>query len=230
MQVSPSQQVAPDPSATNGHGTSLTTDYETFLQMLTVQMTNQDPLNPVDSSDYAVQLATFSSVEQQVQTNDLLMTIIEQLMAMNVSQMAGWVGMDAQALAPGYFDGNPVETVLYPDPAADSVDFVVKNQDGEVVYRSTIDPEQENLSWDGTNLEGEVVPEGLYTFYTESFAEGTSLGFQEADVYSRIIEARATETGVVLVLEGGATVSAAEITALRAPDGSVTQDLPPDLN
>ena len=44
----------------------LSSDFETFLKMLTTQMQNQDPLNPVDSTDYATQLATFSSVEQQV--------------------------------------------------------------------------------------------------------------------------------------------------------------------
>ena len=56
----------------NDQGTTkpvLSSDFETFLKMLTVQLENQDPLNPVDSADYAVQLATFSGVEQQVQTN-----------------------------------------------------------------------------------------------------------------------------------------------------------------
>jgi flagellar basal-body rod modification protein FlgD len=43
----------------------LSSDFETFLKMLTTQLKNQDPMNPVDSADYAVQLATFSSVEQQ---------------------------------------------------------------------------------------------------------------------------------------------------------------------
>jgi flagellar basal-body rod modification protein FlgD len=64
-----SSAVAP---ADNGSGAKISSDFETFLKMLTVQMQNQDPLNPVDSSDYATQLATFSGVEQQVQTNDLL--------------------------------------------------------------------------------------------------------------------------------------------------------------
>ena len=50
----------------------ISSDFETFLKMLTVQMENQDPLNPTDSSEYAMQLATFSGVEQQVLTNDLL--------------------------------------------------------------------------------------------------------------------------------------------------------------
>ena len=50
----------------------ISSDFETFLLMLTTQLENQDPLNPIESQDFAVQLATFSGVEQQVLTNDLL--------------------------------------------------------------------------------------------------------------------------------------------------------------
>ena len=52
--------------AETGGNSALSSDFETFLRMLTTQLQNQDPLNPVDSADFAVQLATFSSVEQQV--------------------------------------------------------------------------------------------------------------------------------------------------------------------
>ncbi|MEM9127629.1 MAG: flagellar hook capping FlgD N-terminal domain-containing protein, partial [Pseudomonadota bacterium] len=54
---------------------ALTSDFETFLLMLTAQARNQDPLEPLDSSQYASQLAQFSMVEQQVQTNDLLSSL-----------------------------------------------------------------------------------------------------------------------------------------------------------
>ena len=52
---------------------------------------------------------------------------------------------------------------------------------------------------------------------TESFAAGESLGLQEVDVYSRIVEARASDSGIVLVLEGGAIVDSSAIAALRQP-------------
>lgn len=52
-------------------------DFTTFLTMLATQIKNQDPLNPMDGADFAVQLATFSGVEQQVQTNMLLQKIID---------------------------------------------------------------------------------------------------------------------------------------------------------
>ena len=52
--------------------TVIGSDFDTFLKLLTTQMKNQDPLNPIDSTDYATQLATFSGVEQQTRTNQLL--------------------------------------------------------------------------------------------------------------------------------------------------------------
>ncbi len=73
---------------------AISSDFETFLKMLTVQMQNQDPLNPVDSSDYAVQLATFSSVEQQVLTNDILRSLSDQIGGGSIQQLAGWIGME----------------------------------------------------------------------------------------------------------------------------------------
>ena len=51
---------------------ALSADFETFIKMLTTQAKYQDPLEPLDSSEYAAQLAQFSMVEQQVLSNDLL--------------------------------------------------------------------------------------------------------------------------------------------------------------
>jgi len=217
MQITSANQQQQALSTPQASSTSLNSDYETFLQMLTVQMTNQDPLDPVDSADYAVQLATFASVEQQVLTNDLLTVVQSQLTIMGITQLAGWVGMDAQALAPGYLDGEPIEVATYPDSLADRVELIVHDEGGNEVYRQAIETGQQNVEWDGTSNDGTVLPEGLYTFSTESFADGVSLGEQTADVYSRIVEARAADGGIVLVLEGGAIVSSSDIAALRNP-------------
>ena len=55
---------------------ALTSDFDTFLKMLTAQAKYQDPLEPLDSTEYAAQLAQFSMVEQQVQTNEQLLSLI----------------------------------------------------------------------------------------------------------------------------------------------------------
>ena len=82
----------------------INSDFETFLKMLTTQLKNQDPLNPIESSDFAVQLATFSSVEQQVMTNDLLTGLSGQMGQMGMAQLASWVGMEERAPMPAQFD------------------------------------------------------------------------------------------------------------------------------
>ena len=64
--------------------------------MMTVQMENQDPLNPMESSEFAVQLATFSGVEQQIRTNDLLASMIASQTAGGLAELANWVGMEAR--------------------------------------------------------------------------------------------------------------------------------------
>ncbi len=86
----------------------LSSDFETFLQMLTAQAKYQDPLEPIDSSAYAAQLAQFSMVEQQVQSNELLANLAEQLGGSNMAGMANWIGMEARTTEPAFFEGSPI--------------------------------------------------------------------------------------------------------------------------
>ena len=217
MEVTPTTQAAVKAPKPNQSETVLSSDYETFLKMLTAQMRNQDPLNPVDSSDYAVQLATFSSVEQQVLTNELLTSVQGQLNTMGISQLAGWVGMQAKSESPAHFSGDPIQISTAPDGLADSVQIVVRDQAGAEVYRQAIGTGASSLEWGGINTTGARVQDGLYTFRTESYANGASLGEQPASTYGQVIEARTGSDGLVLVLNGGATVPASDVTALRAP-------------
>ena len=79
-------------------------------------MQNQDPLNPMDSADYAVQLATFSGVEQQVRTNQLLTDMQTRFQQSGMAEMAGWIGKEARSPAPVRFTGSPCHPVAQPGP------------------------------------------------------------------------------------------------------------------
>lgn len=183
--------------------------------MLTAQMQNQDPLNPIESSDFATQLATFSAVEQQVLTNDLLKGLQAQINATGMSQMAGWVGMEAKVLAPGYFDGNPIDLMTYPLSTADSAELVITDEDGDEITRFAIPIESDSMQWDGTDADGNVVADGLYTFTVESTKDDEVVESLSAEVYSRVTEARTTSQGVYLVLEGGSIVHSNDVSGLR---------------
>ncbi|WP_102224012.1 flagellar hook capping FlgD N-terminal domain-containing protein [Acidimangrovimonas sediminis] len=198
-------------------GALINSDFDTFLKMLTTQMQNQDPLNPMDSSDYAVQLATFSGVEQQTKTNDLLTGLSTQMSAMGLAQLSGWVGMEARTTEPVWFDGSPVTLSLAPETGAEKAVLVVKDSSGTEVGRGEVTPTAGEIQWAGTGSDGTPYASGQYSFTLESYKDGTLSSTAAVPAYGRITEARAGESGPLLVLEGGAEVASSAIDALRQP-------------
>jgi flagellar basal-body rod modification protein FlgD len=193
----------------------LSSDFETFLKMLTVQMENQDPLNPTDSSEYAQQLATFSGVEQAVLTNDLLSSLMVQMTSTGMAQMADWVGKEARAAVPGQFDGSPITIAPNPAAIADTVELVVFDADGNEVQRSEIPKSTDSIEWAGTDTDGTPFPSGLYQFQIVSSANGEVVLSETADIYARVQEVQSENGSSVLVLEGGISVLASDVSALR---------------
>ncbi len=195
----------------------ISSDFETFLKMLTTQMQNQDPLNPMESSDFAVQLATFSGVEQQVQTNQLLQGLSAQMGLLGMTQFAGWVGMEARAAAPAFFDGTPITLAPNPVARADRAELIVRNAFGTEVDRREVPVSTDQITWSGFASDGSSVPEGTYSFELRSFEGEDLLRTDIVEHYALVTEARGEADGVFLVLQGGGKVAAAEVTALRRP-------------
>ena len=195
----------------------ISSDFETFLKMLTTQMQNQDPLNPMESTDFAVQLATFSGVEQQVQTNQLLQSLSAQLGLFGMTQFAGWVGMEARAAAPAFFNGSPITLAPNPAQSADRAELIVRNTFGTEVDRRTVPISTDQISWSGLAADGTTLPEGSYSFEMQSFKGADLLRTDLVEHYALVTEARGETGGVFLVLQGGGTVAASEVTALRQP-------------
>lgn len=192
-------------------------DFETFLRMLTVQMQNQDPLNPVDSSDYAVQLATFSSVEQQVKTNDLLAALAEQLGTGGMGQYADWIGKDVRAAAPVYFDGTAVKLHTTPAAEADDAVLIVRDATNHEVFRTQIDPAGGDIEWSGVGQDGKTFLTGTYSFQVESYANGELISSDTAEAYAGVSEVKIDSGEMIVVLNGGIEVPASAVTAIREP-------------
>jgi len=195
----------------------ISSDFETFLKMLTVQLENQDPLNPVDSSDYAVQLATFSGVEQQVQTNDLLKQLSSQMGSGSIAQMASWVGMEARTTAAAFFNGDPMTVLPTATAGATSAEILVRDSSGIEVDRFAIGTANAPTQWSGITSNGLTLPSGPYQFETLSYADGALTDETAAEVYGRVVEVQTGTSGAMLVMQGGAKVDATTVTALREP-------------
>jgi flagellar basal-body rod modification protein FlgD len=189
-------------------------DYETFLRMLTTQLKHQDPLNPMESTDFAVQLATFSQVEQTQKSNELLATITGQLGMTGMAELANWVGMEARSPSPVLYEGTPI--TLVPDPAAlaDQAVLLVKNAEGRVLARQDHPASDAPFTWPP---EGSDLPAGRYSFELESLRGGQVVATTPVETYGRIVEARGSVGGTMLVLAGDIEVASASVTAVRRP-------------
>ncbi len=218
----PSAAAAPAPPPDDPGASALSSDFETFLRMLTVQMENQDPLNPIQSSDFAVQLATFSGVEQQVRTNDLLSEMISAQSLGGLASFGDWVGREARApVAAPVEQGAAVEVWPNVPADADEATLVVRDAAGAVVTRLAFDPVAAPVVWDGTDARGAPVPSGVYSFVAETARGGEPLSADRAEVYAPVSEVRLEAGGPVIVFGNGDSVAAESVSGLRAPrDGA----------
>jgi len=215
--LSTPSQAQPAPTASSSSSSSLASDFNTFIQMLTAQAKYQDPLDPIDSSEYAAQLAQFSMVEQQVNTNELMEQMLAVLSTNDMSGAANWIGKEALVQGPAKFDGDPVTIAPNPPIAADEITLIVTNAQGTEVQRLAIPTGAEPFAWDGRKTDGSSFALGEYNFEIESKANGEVLLTEPAMAYSRVTEARIDNGETLLVLDSGYMIAAKNVIGLREP-------------
>ncbi len=165
-----------DPTATQGEAAQsrnrLSDNYDTFLVLLTAQLQNQDPLAPMDSTQFTQQLVQFSQVEQQIRTNEQLEGLAGQYQAASAGAALSYLGKDAIIEAnETYLAGGQANWAYDLDGTASSLTVQVKDRQGRVVYESTVQPKTEGehlFTWDGKKDDGTTAPDGVYTLSIEA--------------------------------------------------------------
>ena len=190
-------------------------DYETFLTMLTTQLENQDPLDPVESQDLAVQLATFSGVEQQTLTNDLLSQLAQALGAGSMSEMSNWIGRSVLTDAPIAFAGAPIEVEYKVHDQATSAELVVFDDRDREVQRLPIPLDSKSTSWAGVSDSGLPFASGNYRFELQNSVDGTPLPGNDVRAFAEVTEVRRVDGQTVLRLAGGSDVPAGDVFGFR---------------
>jgi len=173
-----------------------------FLQLLVAKMTNQDPMNPMEDSDFIAQLAQFSSLEQlsnmnenltqDLQWNYLLSQTISN--TMSTSLIGRTVRADSSML---YMEtGGTSDIALSLDRTASEVTITIKDQNGNIVRTLTekgLDAGDHVINWDGADNNGVQVAGGAYTvsvsavdaagesFTPDQFVEGKVTGVAYRD-------------------------------------------------
>lgn len=176
-------------------------EFNTFIKLLTAQMRNQDPLAPLDSTQFVEQLATFSSLEQQVQSNSALGTIATMMNDMTGLLAAQWLGQAVEIEASSVpYSGDDIQFRATPPVGAESRILTVKNEDGQVVWTETLDPATNVHSWNGQMQDGGTATTGdVYTFSIDAYdADNVLVGGVSPKIITSVTSI-ASEGGVLYV-------------------------------
>lgn len=189
----PAASAATTSTSTGSTGSSdmsmLGSNINTFLTLLTTQLQNQDPTSPMDTAQFTQQLVEFSGVEQQINTNNNLKTLITletSSEAITALPMVGKTIQYSESTAP-LSNGQASFTYTLPTNAA-AANLAVEDANGNVVYQTTAATSAGSHSflWNGQNLSGTTSPDGAY-----------SLAVVAADASGRAITATVTASGTI---------------------------------
>lgn len=153
-------------SATDAAKDKLTSDYTTFLKLLTTQLQNQDPTNPMDSAQFTQQLVQYSQVEQQIKSNEKLDALLAAQNSAGVGSSLGYLGktieMDGAYLSTDATSGGSFNYTL--SDVATTATIKIYNESGTLVRTSTGSGTlgKHTVTWDGKDDDGHQLPAGVY--------------------------------------------------------------------
>lgn len=155
-----------DNSSSQSNANSVTPDFDLFLKLLTTQISNQDPLNPTDTSQFTQQLVEYAQVEQETDQNKTLSSILTNLYSQGISQASSFIGREARfdTDTAGLQGSSPATWTYASQTKPTSLVATIKDADGKVVRTVTLDPTSDGrFSWDGKKDDGSQAPDGAYT-------------------------------------------------------------------
>jgi len=198
----------------------LNTDYQSFLKLLTAQLTNQDPLEPMDSTTFVSQLAQLSQVEQSITTNSHLEAIASQLGSAGLSTDLGLIGREVSVPGQLFDLANGQGTFDYVlGTTANEVRAIIRDSAGNSVAQiENLDTTGETLHsvrWSGMSTEGLPLDDGIYT--AEILATDPEGNVLPATAYTKATVERLTlQNGQSLLhLNNGSTALADIVAAVQ---------------
>jgi flagellar basal-body rod modification protein FlgD len=159
-------------SAANSAATALAGNFEMFLQLLTTQLKNQDPTSPMDPSEFTQQLVQFSQVEQQININRNLESMMAMLQSQQASANLNYIGKVVDFESPEVElakDGSAFWTYNLP-AGTETIEFKIVDEDGKVVRSGSMPAKdvvtgangRTEVAWDGTDKDGKDCDPGSY--------------------------------------------------------------------
>jgi flagellar basal-body rod modification protein FlgD len=209
-------------SAAQAAGTSaaqqLAGNFDTFLQLLTTQLQNQNPLDPLDTNQFTQQLVEFASVEQQVNMNTNLQTLISMQQTSEATSALQLVGSTitvsgSSATLSNATNSPAIWNLTTSTPA--TANLTVTSSTGGTAFTGTmaLNAGSQSFSWNGKGNNGQTWPDGTYTLTINA----TGANGQAATVSTQVqgvVSAVNTNSNPPTLTVGGQTVQISQVTSI----------------
>jgi|SRR5579872_4082340 len=162
----PSSGSNPAASANALASNQIAGNFQSFLQLLTTQLQNQNPLSPLDTNQFTQQLVEFAGVQQQINTNDSLATLVSLQQTTQSTQALAFVGHTAVVKGNTAQLTNSKATWELDIPTASTVDISIASSTGQTVFTGKFPAsagKNQPFNWDGLANDGTQLPDGNYT-------------------------------------------------------------------
>jgi len=181
-----------------------------FLALMTAQLQNQDPMNPLDNADFLGQLAQFSTVQGIQTMNDSISSLSAALTSDQALQAASLVGHDVMVLSDtGYLPADASLRGGVYTGASGEVAVDVLNASGEVIKTLDLGTQAAgmvNFEWDGLDSNGQRMPEGSYSLEAR-LTDGTTQVAVPTLVIANVNSVALNSDGLELELQGLSSVN-----------------------
>ena len=185
--------------------TQIAQNFDTFLQLLTTQLKNQNPLDPLDTNQFTQQLVQFAGVEQQLKTNDALSQLVTLQQTTQATQALGFVGKTALVDGSTATMKNSSATWHLNVPTDSTVDVTVANSSGQTVFTGKYTAAAGTdipFTWNGMGNDGTQWPDGKYTISaTGKDVAGNNVGIA-AQVQGVVSSVDLTQSPPLLTIDG----------------------------
>lgn len=216
-------------SANGGNGTNtlqgVTGSFDTFLKILTTQLKYQDPTNATDTNQFTQELVQFAGVEQQLNTNSNLQTLINlQKSSTGLTATLGYIGKYVEVPSTSQLPlQNKQAELAYTLPGGVSkVSVAVQDSSGKMVATLTgpITAGLDRVAWDGKDSNGNQLPDGTYTFkFSATGPDGSAIMVSDLRAVGLVTALQSNSDGTInLILSSGMTTTSSNINAVYDPN------------
>jgi flagellar basal-body rod modification protein FlgD len=214
----PSSSSSSSSSLNSTAGSTLAGNFQTFLTLLTTQLQNQNPLDPLDTNQFTQQLVQFASVEQQLKTNDQLTALVSLQQTAQSTQALTFVGKTAVVDGSTTALSNGSATWALSFPKDSNLSVSITSSTGQTVFSGNYTVkagDNQPFIWDGKGTDGTQLPDGQYKMTaTATDPSGNSVAVSTA-IEGVVSSVDLTQTPPLLSINGQ-TYTVSQIKAITS--------------